>query len=75
MISLVANYFHPGQETIEDFLIRNKQDEANNQQFAEEFIARGIEVKAITASLTKNCTGNEVVKFMDHLTEEKIPME
>ena len=74
MISLVANYFHPGQETIEDFLIRNKQDEANNQQFAEEFIARGIEVKAITAALTKNSTGELVVDFLEYLTMYKIPI-
>jgi CheY-like chemotaxis protein len=68
MISLVASYFHPGEETIEDFLVRNKNDEANDRQYAEEFIARGIEVEAITAALTKNCTVEQVIDFWEYLS-------
>ena len=71
MISMAGTYFHPGQETIQEFLVRNKQDEANKKQFALESIARGVEVEAITGVLTKNCTAEEVVDFIEYLSSLK----
>ena len=69
---LELKYQRKYQETIEDFLVRNKQDEANKKQFALESIARGVEVEAITGVLTKNCTAEQIVEFVEYLTENKI---
>jgi len=70
IISLVAKYFHPGQEAIVIFLIRNAVEGANNSQDATENIAKGIETKEITAALTKYCTGEQVVALLDYLTNK-----
>ena len=72
MVSMISSDFHPGEETIPEFVARNYRDEAENKHFTIEPVLRGIEEKVITATLGKNCTPEKVVEFLEYLTKDKI---
>ena len=68
MISMTASFFHPGEETIPEFVARNYRDEQEDRHFTIEQVVRGVEEKVITATLSKNCTPEKVVEFVEYLT-------
>jgi len=72
MVSMVVSYFHPGKETITDFVIRNKREELMNMHYTNEWVVKGIEENTISALLGKNCVAEQIIELVDYLDNNKI---
>ncbi len=72
MLSMVVSYFHPGKESITDFVIRKKSEELMNMHYANEWVVKGIEENTISALLGKNCVAEQIIEFVDYLDNNKM---